>query len=131
MECLQVIRDSVETSVTIKLFPSLKMSSYYHIFKSKLCPFPLSQSRDMDNFNPDRLSTDPYPTTDRPRGKKDIESVTYHRRLIHKQGHTEPIWVVLKKGRYILLDGAHRIVATYLENKRTIPAYIIDMDRDE
>ena len=36
--------------------------------------------------------------------------------------------VGLKKGEYTLLDGAHRIVSTYLENKRTIPTYIIDID---
>jgi hypothetical protein len=36
--------------------------------------------------------------------------------------------VGLKKGEYTLLDGAHRIIATYLENKRTIPTYIIDID---
>jgi hypothetical protein len=27
------------------------------------------------------------------------------------------------------MDGAHRIVATYLENKRSIPTYIIDIDK--
>uniref|UniRef100_A0A6C0KK72 ParB/Sulfiredoxin domain-containing protein n=1 Tax=viral metagenome TaxID=1070528 RepID=A0A6C0KK72_9ZZZZ len=36
--------------------------------------------------------------------------------------------MAFKKGEYTLLDGAHRIIATYLENKRTIPTYIIDID---
>lgn len=128
MECLQTIKDSVETSVSIKLFSSLKISSYYHIFKSKFIRLPMSQCRNLDNFNPARLSEDPYPKEDRPRGQKDLDSIVYHRQMIRKQGHTEPIWIVLKNGKYTLLDGAHRIVSTYLENKRTIPSYIIHMD---
>ena len=36
-----------------------------------------------------------------------------------------PIWMIQKNNKYILLDGAHRIVASYIEN---IPmyAYIIN-----
>lgn len=128
MECLQTIKDSVETSVSIKLFSSLKISSYYHIFKSKFIRLPMSQCRNLDNFNPARLSEDPYPKEDRPRGQKDLDSIIYHRQMIRKQGHTEPIWIVLKNGKYTLLDGAHRIVSTYLENKRTIPCYVVHMD---
>ena len=128
MKFLQNMKDSVETSVKIKLFSSLKTSSYYHIFKSKLCLSSLSICRELHNFNSARLSKDPYPKEDRPRGQKDLESVLYHRRVIRKQGHTEPIWIALTKGQYTLLDGAHRIVATYLENKRTIPTYIINID---
>ena len=127
MEFLQDIKDSVETSVTIKLFPSLKVSSYYHIFSSELFQFPLSKCKELNNFNPARLSKDPYPEEDRPRGQKDLDSVLHHRRIIRKQGHTEPIWIALKKGEYILLDGAHRIVAAYLENKRTIQTYLITL----
>ena len=128
MEFLQSIQDSVETSVSIKLFSSLKLSSYYHIFNSKLIQFQLSQCRELNNFDSDRLSKDPYPEADRPRGQKDLDSVLYHRRIIRKEGHTEPIWIVFKKGEYTLLDGAHRIIATYLEKKRTIPTYIIEID---
>lgn len=126
---LQDIRDSVETSVHgVKLFTSLKTASYYHVFNSRFEMFPIAQCRDLDNFNPDRLSEDPYPSDKRPRGDADISSVVFHRRTIRKVGHTEPIWIALKKGKYTLLDGAHRIVATYLENKRSIPAYVINMD---
>lgn len=128
MEFLQVIKDSVETSVSIHLFSSLKTSSYYHIFKSKLSKFPLSKCRELNNFNPDRLSIDPYPKEDRPRGQKDLDSVLHHRRMIRQHGYTEPIWLALKNGDYTLLDGAHRIVSTYLENKRTIQAYIVEID---
>ena len=128
MELIQVIIDSVDTSVDMKLFSSQKESAYAHIFKSTFTTLPISQCRDMDNFNSARLSKDPYPKEDRPRGQKDLESVLHHRRIIRQHGNTEPIWIALKKGEYTLLDGAHRIVSTYLENKRTIPTYIIDID---
>jgi hypothetical protein len=128
MEFLQDIKDSVETSVSIKLFPSLKQSSYCHIFKSSLVQFSLSNCRELNNFNPARLSKDPYPEINRPRGQADLDSVLHHRRTIRKNGNTEPIWIASKKGGHILLDGAHRIVASYLENKRSIPAYIVDID---
>jgi len=128
MEFLQDIKDSVETSVTIKLFPSLKVASYCHIFNSNLARFSLSHCKELNNFNEKRLSIDPYPEDDRPRGAKDLESVLHHRRIIRKEGHTEPIWIAFKNGEYTLLDGAHRIVATYLEKKRTIPTYIVTID---
>ena len=128
METLENIKDSVETSVNLKLFSSRKTSSYYHIFNSKIFLFPIANCAELDNFNPARLSNNPYPKENRPRGKKDLESVLYSRKIIQKEGQTEPIWIALKKGNYTLLDGAHRIVATYLEKKETIPAYIIDMD---
>ena len=126
---MESLQDSVETSVSMKLFSSLKIASYNHIFKSKLARLPLSKCRELNNFNSAlRLSKDPYPKEDRPRGQHDLDSVLRHRQIIRREGHTEPIWVALKKGEYTLLDGAHRIVATYLENKRTIPTYIIDID---
>ena len=97
MEYLQNMKDSVETSVSIKLFSSLNISSYYHIFKSKLLRFPLSKCRELHNFNSARLSKDPYPKEDRPRGQKDLESVLHHRRIIRQHGHTEPIWIALDR----------------------------------
>jgi len=127
MEALQIIKDSVETSVNIKLFSSLNIASYYHIFKSKLFRFPIAKCRKLNNFNPARLSTNPYPKEDSPRGQKDLESVLYHRQVIRQQGYTEPIWIAFKNGEYTLLDGAHRIIATYLEHKQTILAYVIDV----
>jgi hypothetical protein len=127
MDVLQNIRDSVETSVTLKLFSSIKTSSYYHIFKSKFFMFPMSMCEELNNFNPDRLSKNPYPKNNSPRGQKNLNSLVYHRNTIQKQGQTEPIWIGFKNGDYILLDGAHRIVATYLENKQTIPTYIVDI----
>jgi hypothetical protein len=128
MEFLQNIQDSVETSVTLKLFTSVKTSSYYHIFNSNFLMFPISQCKDLNNFNPKRLSNNPYPEGNRPRGQKNLNSIVYHRNIIRKQGQTEPIWIALKNGEYTLLDGAHRIVATYLENKEIVPAYIVEIN---
>jgi hypothetical protein len=128
MDFLQSIKDSVETSVSIKIFSSLKTASYNHIFLSKFFMFPMSICKKLHNFNPDRLSKNPYPEDNRPRGQKDLDSVVYHRKIIQEQGRTEPIWIAFKDGKYTLLDGAHRIIATYLEHKRTIPSYIIQTD---
>ena len=128
MDPINIIQHSVDTSVDMKLFTTRKSAAYYHIFHSSYAKFPLSQLKTVDNFDTKRLSSNPYPKEDRPRGQADLDSVLHHRRRIRQQGDTEPIWIVLKKGTYTLLDGAHRIVATYLENKRTIPAYIIHAD---
>ena len=122
---MQSLKDSVETSLMLKLFSSEKIASYYHIYNSSFGKFSISKCKKLLNFNPDRLSQNPYPKNDRPRGQKDLESVLYHRKIIRKNKNTEPIWIVYKKGKYILLDGAHRIVATYLEKKNNINAYII------
>jgi hypothetical protein len=102
MDVLHDIKDSVETSVKIKFFASLKLSSYYHIFKSKLVRFPLVKCRELNNFNPARLSKDPDPKEDRPRGQDDLDSVLHHRRTIRQQGDTEPIWIGFKNGEYTL-----------------------------
>ena len=48
--------------------------------------------------------------------------------MIRHQGNTEPIWISLKNGIYTLLDGAHRIIATFLENKINISSYIVEID---
>ena len=126
MESINIIIDSVKTSKRLRLFPSEKEAAYAHIFKSTFLKFPMADVRGLENFNHDvRLSKEPYPKDDRPRGQEDLDTVQYHRRTIRKNGSTEPIWIALKGGKYILLDGAHRLVATHLENKRVIPAFIV------
>jgi hypothetical protein len=124
---MQSMKDSVETSVSLKLFSSPKVASFQHIFNSKLIKLPISKCRSLNNFNPMRMSENPYPTNDRPRGRADLESVAHHRKLIRKQGQTEPIWIAYAGGEYFLLDGAHRIAATYLENKRSISCYLVEV----
>ena len=122
------MRDSVETAVFIHLFKTQKESACAHIFHSRFEFMPLSKFRDMDNFNPDRLSLNPYPIEDRPRGQDDLSSIRYHRHIIRLSGQTDPVWVAhsAETGRYTLLDGAHRIASTFIEGKRTIPCYILE-----
>jgi len=118
MDYISVMIDSVETSVTMKIFKNKKDASFAHIFKSKLLKMPLSIFKDVDNFNPDRLQKSAikaYPLNDRPRGNSDISSVKYYQKQIQQNK------------KYILLDGAHRIVASYIEGIQEIYAYIINV----
>jgi hypothetical protein len=127
MDFLNSIRDSVETSVTLEFFDSKEVSCYHHIFKSELVNFDFKDVENMLNFDTKRLSQNPYPKNNRPRGEKDLASIDYHRQRIKDLGRTEPIWV-LKDGKdMILLDGAHRIVSTFLERHKSIKAYVVEM----
>jgi hypothetical protein len=125
---MNTIQHSIDTSVSMNLFKNREESSYAHIFKSKLVMFPLSKIKKLQNFDPIRLkksATEAYPSCDRPRGKKDIDSIKYHVKLLHQNKEIDPIWIITKNNKYILLDGCHRIVASYIENKKYIKAYII------
>jgi len=129
MDYIQVLHDSIETSVSMKLFKSKEEATMKHIFNSKLVSFPLSKCKNLDNFNPERLQTSAiksYPLHDRPRGDKDISSVKYYQKRIKNKLDIQPIWIILKNNNYILLDGAHRIVASYIENNKFIPTYLIE-----
>ena len=128
MDCIQFLRHSIETSVSMKLFKSKEEATMKHIFNSKLISFPLSKCKNLDNFNPERLqptAVKSYPLHNRPRGDKDISSVKYYQKLIKNKLDIQPIWLIKNNNNYILLDGAHRIVASYIENKQYIPAYLI------
>ena len=121
----QSLHDSIETSITLGIFSSYKIASQRHLSNCVLQLFPIAKCHELGNFNPLRLSNNPYPEHDRPRGDNDISSVVYHREQIQKTGNTEPIWIIFTQGKFILLDGVHRIVSTYLENKEYIQAFII------
>jgi hypothetical protein len=129
MSYIQVLHDSIETSVSIKLFKSKEEATIKHIFNSKLIYFPLSKCKNLDNFNPERLQTTAikaYPLDNRPREDEDISSVEYYQKLIKNKLDIQPIWIMKKNNNYVLLDGAHRIVASYIENKHYIPTYLIN-----
>ena len=125
MDYIQVLRDSIETSVSMKLFKTKEEATMKHIFNSKLISFPLSKCKNLDNFNPERLQISAVKLDNRPRGDKDISSVKYYQKLIKNKLDIQPIWIIEKNNNYILLDGAHRIVASYIENKKFIPTYLI------
>lgn len=122
---IKSLNDSIETSITLGIFKSYKIAVSYHILNGVLQLFPITKCYELFNFNNCRLSTNPYPINNRPRGDNDIKSVLYHRQNIRQTGYTEPIWIIFTKNRFILLDGVHRIVATYLENKQNIKAFVI------
>ena len=66
---INFLQDSVDTSVSMKIFKNREDASVAHIFKSKLVKLPLSLFTDVDNFNPDRLkkkAVKAYPINDRP-----------------------------------------------------------------
>jgi hypothetical protein len=93
--------------------------------KTRKLPISLFKSGKVDNLNPQRLSKNPYPKSDRPRGSENLMSVKFHRRTIRKTGQiTKPVWLYHDKNKYVMLDGVHRVVATYLEKKRFIPARV-------
>jgi hypothetical protein len=128
---MQNMRDSVSTSVSMKLFENKQDAHLAHILKSKLVEIPLSifaNNNDMENFNSVRLketAVKAYPLDDRPRGNADISSVEYHQNQIKQQNDIDPIWLLYKNNKHVLLDGAHRIIASYIEGVEFIRAYII------
>lgn len=123
--CMSSIVDSIDTSVTMKIFKNREEAAFSHIFNSKLVKLPLNtfKNDNVDNFDSVRLQNSAiksYPLTDRPRGNEDISSVKYYQKQIQQKKEITPVWMIQKNKKYILLDGAHRIVASYIED---IPVY--------
>jgi hypothetical protein len=125
MEYMNTLKDSVMTSVALKIFSSEETASRAHIFKSTFTVLDKSLWNDLKNFNPNRLSNTPY--KNKPRGENNMKSVNYHKKQIQQYGQTSPIWVAKDGETLTLLDGAHRLVATYLAGKSEIPAFIVNL----
>ena len=130
MNIIKTIQDSIGTSLLLKIYKNKKESAYNHIFNSKLVKFNMNKCKNkLNNFNSNirlkKKAIKAYPLNDRPRGINDIKSVKYYSKKIKNKEYIEPIWIIYKKKNYTLLDGAHRIVAHYIENKKYINAYII------
>jgi len=124
------IIDSINTSITMKLFKNREEAAFSHIFNSKLVKIPLNtfKNDNVDNFYSVRLqksAVKAYPLTDRPRSNKDISSVKYYQKQLNKKKDITPIWMIQRNKKYILLDGAHRVIASYIEEKKYINAYVI------
>lgn len=125
-----ILNDSISTSVSIKIFKNKEESFLAHMNHSSLVKLNLSLFNNMINFNSNRLQNtaeEAYPINNRPRGNNDIESVFFHQKKIQSGEILEPIWTVVKNNKYILLDGAHRIVASYIEKKPFIYSYVINV----
>ena len=121
---MNTLKDSVMTSVALKIFSSEETASRAHIFKSTFTVLDKSLWNDLKNFNPNRLSNTPY--KNKPRGENNMKSVNFHKKQIQQYGQTSPIWVAKDGNTLTLLDGAHRLVATYLAGKSEIPAFIVE-----
>ena len=131
MDYISTINDSIGTSLNMKLFNNKEEALFSHIYKSKLDKMPLNafKNYNVDNFDSDRLqksAVKAYPLSNRPRGNEDISSVKYYQKQIQQKKEIMPIWMIKKNKKYILLDGAHRIVASYIEDK-DVYAYIINI----
>jgi hypothetical protein len=127
---IDFLKDSIITSVSMKIFKNVEDASVAHIFKSMLVKLPLSMFTDVNNFNPDRLkkkATNAYPINDRPRCESDITCVKYYQKQLQQKKEISPIWMIQINNQYILLDGAHRIVASYILGKKNINAYVITL----
>ncbi len=123
--CMSSIVDSIDTSVDMKIFKNREEAAFFHIFKSKIVKIPLNtfKNDNVDNFDSVRLQNSAikaYPLNDRPRGNEDIISVKYYQKQIRQKKEITPIWMIQKNKKYLLLDGAHRIIASYIED---IPVY--------
>jgi len=83
----------------------------------------------VDIFDPNRLkkAINAYPVNDRPRCSSDITCVKYYQKQIKQKKEISPIWMIQINKKYILLDGAHRIVASYILGKKNINAYVITL----
>jgi hypothetical protein len=129
MNNIQILKDSITTSINMKLFTSIETASHAHIFNSKLEKFQLNKcNEELLNFSPQRLqktAVKAYPMDNRPRGDIDIKSVKFYQKQLQNKNEINPIWIIKKNNNYILLDGVHRIVASYIENKKYIFANII------
>ena len=129
--CMSSIVDSIDTSVDMKIFKNREEAAFSHIFNSKVVKIPLNtfKNGNVDNFDSVRFQKSAlkaYPLTDRPRGKEDISSVKYYQKQIQQKKEITPVWMIQKNKKYILLDGAHRIVASYIEDV-PVYAYIINI----
>ena len=132
MNYIPTLIDSIETSVSLNLYDTIEEATNAHLYKSSLIQLNISNIVELDNFNINRLhasAEEAYPIHDRPRGDKDISSVKYNQNLIKNNLCILPIWLIDIDNKLLLLDGAHRIVASYIENKQYIDAYIISYDQ--
>jgi hypothetical protein len=126
----KIIVDSILASITLKLFKSIKKSCLYHFYKSKLINFNLIDDYNkcknikpkINNNTTTRESA--YPINSRPRGDKDLESVSFQQQQI-QNNNLPAIWLLNKNNTIYILDGFHRIAACFIEKKYIIKAYMI------
>ena len=125
---MDVLRDSVDTAVTLGLFRSREEAAGAHLFNSKKEKIPLGAFQRVENFNPARLQASAvkaYPLSDRPRGAADLRAVKFYQKKIQAGAEVDPVWLLKRGKHYILLDGAHRVVASHIEKAPFVYANVI------
>lgn len=131
MDYMSVLKDAISTSVNMKLFLDKNNAALMHVFNAKFTKFSMTNCKNkLENFDPNRLQSTAvkaYPISNRPRGNNDISSVKYYQKQIKEKKDIPAIWIIKDNDTYTLLDGAHRIVASYIENKKYMDAYIVNI----
>jgi hypothetical protein len=129
---IDIIKDSVLTSISLKIYKSIEDASIAHIFDAKKSIFIMSKSKlhKLNNFSTDRLQKTPalaYPINDRPRKDSDLSSVIYWKNIYKKlNGNVlNTSAIIIHKPTNTLLDGAHRIVAANILGIKELPCYYI------
>lgn len=123
-EALQTVKKNFDT-VFKGLFKNIESACQAFILNNRFTYFSLSKVHLLENLGEQRLSTEPFPPHDRPRGARDMSSVRHFREIIRRGEVMPAIWVIKKGRRYVLVDGVHRIVAALQEEFLEIPAYIV------
>ena len=85
MNNIEILQDSIDTSISMNFYKTREEASKEHIFNSRLIKMELKKFKNVDNFNSERLKKSAvlaYPLNDRPRGDKDIKSVKFYQNLI-------------------------------------------------
>ena len=118
MDYIKDIKESINTSITLKIFKTREESIIQHIYHSQLIIYPLIKCRYLYNFDNINLSDKTY-------DKKNIKNIVKNINLIKNSKRTSPIWIINHKNNDILLHGTDSIIASHIENKKTIDAYYI------
>lgn len=132
MDYIKVVKDSIQTSLELKIFKTYDDSSFAHVFFSKITRLDKTKWKKLTNFDSKRLqltAEEAYTKETSPRGIRDVKSVKYHQKVLKYGYDVQPIWIFKYKNELILLDGAHRLVASFIENRKYIYAYIIDLNK--
>jgi len=126
---LKTIASSIRQNIEFNFFKNKYDACNAYVFncKKKYINYMQWISK-MHSFKKNRLKNTPeeaYPINDRPRGIKDIDSVNYWIQMIKNNNYIPPIIILNINNETHLVDGYHRLIATYILNKNNILAKII------
>lgn len=137
-----VINDAWETWKTYfrkTINPKINKKEFYSLLNRpiKIRLKNIIQSK-IENLNYKRLTAKTpktaYPFNQRPRGNRDISSVEWHIEQLRKKNPILPIIIIKTRDSHnkqhtILLDGMHRLVASVIAKRKTIPTIVLNYDK--